>query len=89
MKKLDYKQLSDSEKELVLAAPAKNFKLDKDELIDLHKRIRRAHNKYSKLHRRRASEQVGKNRSRAKAAKQHAQGVAAKAEIFEDTLSRA
>ena len=87
MKKLDYKLLTDSEKQLVLAArPKKLRKLEEDELIDLHKRIRRARNKYSKLYRRRAAEQVGKNRNRSKAAKRHAR-VAAKAEIFEDKLS--
>lgn len=88
MKKLDHKLLSQSEKELVLAARPKQLrKLDEDELIDLHKRMRRARKKYAKLHRRRASEQVGKDGSRSKASKRHAK-VAAKAEIFEDKLSR-
>lgn len=88
MKKLDYKLLTDSEKELVLAARPKQLrKLDEDELIDLHKRMRRARNKYAKLHRRRAAEQVKGDRARGKAAKRHAR-VAAKAEIFEDKLSK-
>lgn len=88
MKKLDYKLLTDSEKELVLAARPKQLrKLDEDELLELHKRMRRARNKYTKLHRRRASEQVKGDRARGKAAKRHAR-VAAKAEIFEDKLSK-
>jgi hypothetical protein len=88
MKKLDYKLLTDSEKELVLAARPKQLrKLDEDELIDLHKRMRRARNKYAKLHRRRAAEQVKGDRARGKAAKRHAR-VAAKAEIFEDKLAK-
>jgi hypothetical protein len=88
MKTLDYKMLSDGEKELVLAArPKKLRKLDEDELLDLHKRARRARNKYAKLHRRRASDQVGADKARGKAAKKQAR-VAAKAEVFEDVLSR-
>lgn len=88
MKKLDYKLLNDSEKDLVLATrPKKLRKLDEDELISLHKRIRKARNKYSKLHRRRAGEQVGKDGTRSKASKKHAR-TAAKAEIFEDKLSK-
>lgn len=87
-KKLDHKLLSDSEKELVLSVRPKRLRrLDEDELIDLHKRIRRARNKYAKLYRRRASEQVAKDSSRSKASKQHAK-VAAKAEIFEDALAK-
>lgn len=88
MKKLEHKLLSDSEKQLVLAARPKQLrKLDEDELLDLHKRMRRARNKYAKLHRRRAAEQVVADRARGKAAKRHAR-VAAKAEIFEDKLSK-
>jgi seryl-tRNA synthetase len=88
VKKLDYKLLSDSEKQLVLDARPKQLrKLDEDELIDLHKRMRRARNKYAKLYRRRAAGQVGADRSRSKASKKHAR-VAAKAEIFEDKLSK-
>jgi seryl-tRNA synthetase len=88
MKKLDYRLLTDSEKDLVLAArPKKLRKLGEDELIDLHRRVRRARNKYAQLYRRRAAQQVAGDRSRAKASKKHAR-VAAKAEIFEDELSR-
>jgi hypothetical protein len=88
MKKLDHRLLTDSEKELVLAArPKKLRKLDEDQLIDLHQRVRRARNKYAKLYRRRAARQVAGDRSRAKASKKHAR-VAANAEVFEDELSR-
>jgi hypothetical protein len=88
MEELRYKALSGSEKELVLAArPKKLRKLDEDELIELHKRVRKARDKYVTLHRRRASEQVGKDRARGKAAKRHRR-VAEKAEIFEDALAR-
>lgn len=88
MKKLHHKMLSDAEKELVLAARPKQLrKLDEDELLELHKRVRRARIKYAKLHRRRASEQVGKDRARGKAAKKHRR-TAVKAEIFEKVLAR-
>jgi hypothetical protein len=88
MKKLDYRLLTDSEKDLVLAArPKKLRKLSEDQLIDLHRRVRRARNKYAKLYRRRAARQVAGDRGRGKASKKHAR-VAAKAEIFEDELSR-
>lgn len=88
MKKLDYKMLSESEKQLVLAARPKQLrKLDEDELIELHRRIRRARNKYTKLYRRRAAEQVSGDRARGKASKQQAR-VAEKAEIFEDKLAK-
>lgn len=88
MKSLQYKLLSGSEKELVLAARPKELrKLDEDELIDLHTKARKARNKYAGLHRRRASGQVRKDRARGKAAKKHAR-VAAKAEVFEEVLAR-
>ena len=88
MKALQFKMLSDSEKELVLAARPKQLrKLDEDELLALHKRVRRARTKYVDLHRRRAKEQVGEDRARGKAAKRHRK-VAAKAEVFEEVLAR-
>jgi hypothetical protein len=62
-------------------------RLDEDELIDLHARVRRARNKYSTLYRRRASAQVKEDADRAKAHAQHAR-TAAKAEAFEDALAR-
>lgn len=66
--------------------PAKLAKLDEDGLAELHDRVRRARNKYSKLYRRRAGAQVGRDASRAGAHAQHARTVA-KAEAFEDALA--
>lgn len=88
MKSLQFKMLSRSEKDLVLAARPKELaKLDEDELIELHTRVRRARNKYSGMHRRKTSKQVGKDRARGKAGKKHAK-VVGKTEVFEDVLSR-
>lgn len=61
--------------------------LDEDALADLHDRIRRARNKYTKLYRRRASAQVSSDAARARAHATHAKAVA-KAELFEDALAR-
>ena len=61
--------------------------LDEDRLAELHDRVRRARNKYTKLYRRRARAQVGSDASRARAHAQHAR-TAAKAEVFEDLLAR-
>jgi hypothetical protein len=61
--------------------------LDEDRLAELHDRVRRARNKYTKLYRRRARAQVGSDASRARAHEQHAR-TAAKAEVFEDVLAR-
>lgn len=88
MKALEYKALSKAEKDLVLAArPKKLRKLDEDELLELHKRARRARNKYVTLLRRRAAETVEADAARGKAARKHDR-VAAKAETFEDVLAR-
>lgn len=61
--------------------------LDEDALAELHDRIRRARNKYTKLYRRRASAQVTSDAARARAHAAHAK-AAAKAELFEDALAR-
>ena len=66
--------------------PAALARLDEDELAALHDRVRRARNKYSKLYRRRAGAQVGRDATRAHAHEQHARTVA-KAEAFEDALA--
>lgn len=88
MKEIDFKALSKAEKELVLAArPKKLRKLDEEELLQLHKRARRARNKYVTLLRRRAAETVETDAARGKAARKHDR-VAAKAETFEDVLAR-
>lgn len=61
MKKLDYKLLSDSEKELVLTTRPKQLrKLDEDELVALHGACGGpTRTVSSKLYRRRAAQQVG------------------------------
>jgi len=80
--------LNEAEKELLRDAEPHNLgKLDEDELLALHDRIRRARNKYSKLYRRRAGEQVETDSARAKASGQHAR-TRRKAEAFEDALAR-
>jgi hypothetical protein len=60
--------------------------LDEDDLLDLHTRVRRARNKYSKLYRRRARAQVKADRSRGQASRAHTR-TALKAEVFEDALA--
>jgi hypothetical protein len=80
--------LNDTEQELIRSTEQRSMhRLDEDELTELHDRIRRARNKYSKLYRRRASEQVTSDRSRRRAHDAHAK-AARKAEGFEDALAR-
>ncbi len=80
--------LNDTERALMRAAEPKQLKrLDEDELSELHDRIRRARNKYSKLYRRRAKQQVSSDRSRGRASAAHSK-AARKAEGFEDALAR-
>ncbi len=80
--------LNETEQALLRAtAPRELKRLDEDELIALHDRIRRARNKYSKLYRRRAGDQVSADRSRKRAHAAHAK-AARKAEGFEDALAR-
>lgn len=61
--------------------------LSEDELIDLHKRIRRARNKYSGIHRRKASAKVAKKGGRGIAQPRN-QRNADRVEVFEDALAR-
>ncbi|MGP4023456.1 hypothetical protein [Actinomadura sp. 3N407] len=61
--------------------------LEEDGLVDLHTRIRRARNKYSKLYRRTAGERVAEYGGRGKARTKNARN-AQKAEVFEDALAR-
>ena len=61
--------------------------LDEDELLDLHGRIQRARNKYTKLYRRRAAERVEGAGGRGKGFPQN-QRDRDKAEVFEDALAR-
>jgi len=69
------KTLTKGEESLVEETKAKNLEpLDEDALLELHRRVRRARNKYVKAYRR---ESVGAKKSR----------WAVKAEAFEDALS--
>lgn len=67
--------------------PDRMAKLDEDDLLDLHTRVRRARSKYVKLYRQTGAARVG-----LKGARGHARpgnvGNAAKAEVFELALAR-
>jgi hypothetical protein len=80
--------LNETEQALLRAVEPRELKrLDEDELTELHDRVRRARNKYSKLYRRRASERVTSDRSRSRASASNAK-AARKAEGFEDALAK-
>jgi hypothetical protein len=82
------KMLNSSERQLLRETePAKLRKRDEDELVELHRRVRRARTKYAKLYRRRASAQVKAHGTRALASKANKRS-SVKAEAFEDALSR-
>jgi hypothetical protein len=88
MDKLTRKSLSEADLELLRACKAKKLRsLSEDELIALHTRVRRARNKYAKLHRRQAGAQVVSDRSRGAASKVH-RASSGKAEVFEKALAR-
>ena len=61
--------------------------LDEDALVDLHRRIRRARNKYVGVYRRSGSTKVSKKGGRG-LAKQKNTRNAGRAEVFEDALAR-
>lgn len=67
--------------------PAALAPLDEDAVVDLHRRIRKARNKYTGLYRRQARERVS-----AKGARGAAHGASeknrARAEVFEEALAR-
>ena len=87
MNKSTSKLLNKDERDLIRATDSKRLaKLDTDELVELHTRVRRARNKYLKLHRRQATAQVDADRARGVAATKN-QRTAVKAEVFEDALS--
>jgi hypothetical protein len=88
MAKATFSVLSESDKQLVLEAEPKALKkLDEDELIALHARVRRARNKHVKLYRREAGAQVKADASRGAASKKSRRN-AARAEVLEETLAR-
>jgi hypothetical protein len=81
------KSLTAAERELLRTVEPKRLrKLDEDDLIDVHRRVRRARDKYAKLYRRQAAKQVHTDKTRAQASKS-AQRTAAGAELFEDALA--
>ncbi|MEU7902954.1 hypothetical protein [Actinoplanes sp. NPDC049118] len=61
--------------------------LDEDGLVELHTRVRRARNKYTKSYRREASMKVAEQGGRGKARPKNTRN-AQKAEVFEDALAR-
>lgn len=82
------KMLNDAEQELLRQTePAALKRLDEDELLELHRRVRRARNKYAKLYRRRAAAQVERDASRGRASAANSR-TSIKAETFEDALAR-
>ena len=80
--------LNETEKTLLRSAEPKELKkLDEDGLSEIHGRIRRTRNKYSKLYRRRAGAQVVDSASRSKGHSRHERTLI-KAEAFEEALER-
>lgn len=80
--------LSDDEYVLVRKTKKSQMaKLDEGHLIDLHSRIRRARNKYVKLYRREGAAKVEAKGARG-SGKSANKRNAARAEVFEDALSR-
>lgn len=88
MRQAMIRTMTEAERQLLAEAERDNLlQLDEDDLLDLHGRIRRARNKYSKLYRRRAADRVGDVGGRGKAYGQN-QRDRDKAEVFEDALAR-
>jgi len=80
--------LNDADRDLVRETERDRMAgLDEDALVDLHKRVRRARNKYVKRYRREAAGTVQEKGGRGKA-RPKGKHNAAKAEVFEDALSR-
>lgn len=88
MNQTQFRMLTAAEQTLVVSTEGRRLDdLDEDALLELHDRVRRARNKYSKLYRRQAGAQVKADAARGKASAKNA-NTAAKAEIFEDALAR-
>lgn len=80
--------LGKADKELLRETEdARMAELGEDDLVALHKRIRRARNKYVGVYRRKGSAKVGKKGGRGLAKQGNARN-AARAEVFEDALAR-
>ena len=80
--------LTDTQADLVRGTEPKRMeKLDEDELLELHTRVRRARSKYVKLYRQTGASRVGMKGARGHARPGNAAN-AAKAEVFELALAR-
>lgn len=80
--------LSDSELRIVAETEKDQLsKLDEDELLELHGRVRRARNKYTGIYRRNAATRVSDVAARGEAYARN-QRDRDKAEVFEDALAR-
>lgn len=80
--------LKDDERDLIREVEAKRMDLlDEDELLALHKRVRRARKKHTKNYRRRAAAGVVEEGARGTARPRHGK-AAQRAEVFEEALSR-
>ncbi len=80
--------LTDTQADLVRETEPKRMeKLDEDELLELHTRVRRARSKYVKLYRQTGASRVGLKGARGHARPGNAAN-AAKAEVFELALAR-
>ncbi|TDC91093.1 hypothetical protein [Actinomadura sp. 7K507] len=80
--------LNEDEKALVRETGSGELgEMDEDGLVELHTRIRRARNKYSKLYRRAAGERVAEYGGRGTSRPKNTRN-AQKAEVFEDALAR-
>lgn len=80
--------LTDDERLLVLQTlPDALSELDEDEVSDLHRRIRKARNKYTGMYRRGGARKVKGTGGRGKAYGKN-QRARDKAEVFEDALAR-
>jgi hypothetical protein len=80
--------LKDDERDLIREVePERMERLDEDELLALHKRVRRARTKHTKNYRRRAAAGVSAEGARGAARPRHGK-AAQRAEVFEEALSR-
>jgi hypothetical protein len=83
-----WSMLNESEQALLREIEPRTLrKLDEDELVAVHQRVRRARNKYAKNYRRGAAAQVAKDGGRGKVSARYSR-TARKAEAFEDALAR-
>ena len=88
MAKATVTSLTEKERALIAETqPARLRELDEDELVELHTRVRRARNKFVKLHRRDTAAQVIDAGARG-IVNAGPRRSASKAEIFEDALAR-